>query len=169
MAKSKKSDTVDQPAAGEQAQGSQEFSIQKIYIKDVSFEAPNAAEMFQSDWKPEVKVDLQTAGSGISGDIHEAVLSLTVTANNGGKVAFLAEVKMAGLFVIKDYPEAQLKLILATVCPNILFPYARETVSDLIVRGGFPTLYLNPVNFEALYAQQQAQAKAKEEGEKETS
>ena len=146
--------------AGDQP-SQQEFSIQKVFMKDCSFEAPSAIEMFQGEWKPEVQVDLQTAGNEVSQDIQEAVLSLTVTAKNTDKTAFIAEVKMAGIFVIKQYPKDQLKMILATVCPNILFPYAREVVSDLIVRGGFPTLYLNPVNFEALYAQQQAQAEKK--------
>lgn len=149
----------DAGAAGQQSE--HEFSIQKIYIKDASFESPNAAEMFQTEWKPKVQVDLQTSGSPLNDDVHEAVLSLTVTVKNDDKTAFIAEVKKAGIFIIRNYAPEQLKLILATVCPNILFPYAREVISDLIVRGGFPTLYLNPVNFEALYAQQQAKLQSK--------
>jgi len=152
----------DQAAAG-QPTGPQ-FSIQRIYTKDISFETPNSPEIFTKDWKPDVKLDLDNRSSKLEEGVYEVVLSLTVTATVEEKTAFLCEVQQAGIFVIGNLPEAQLAHMLGAFCPNTLFPYARETVSNLVNRGTFPALNLAPVNFDALFAQyvQQAQAKASE-------
>lgn len=126
-------------------------------MTDLSFESPNTLDVLQEDWKPEMNLDLHTNSRVIDGDIHEVILTVTVTVKSGKKVAFLAEVKQAGLFTIAGFPEDQLKQLLGSFCPNILYPYARETVTDLVGRGGFPQLLLAPVNFDALYAQHQKQ------------
>lgn len=131
----------------------QQFGIQKIYVKDISFESPNSPTCFTEQWEPEVKLELNTAGNGIGDDLYEVVLSLTVTVENADKPAFLAEIQQAGIFVISGFTEEDLGGMLGSFCPNVLFPYARETVSDLVNRGGFPQLLLAPVNFDALYAQ----------------
>ena len=134
-----------------------EFVIQRVYTKDASFEAPNSPESFQTEWKPAVTVDLQTSSSQVLDKFYEVVLTLTITAKIDDKTAFLIEIHQAGIFTIKNYPEDQMDMILGSVCPNIIYPYAREAASDLIVRGGFPNLYLNPINFDALFAKQQAE------------
>lgn len=141
-----------------QAEGTQ-FSIQRIYTKDVSFEAPNSPEMFRSDWKPALNLDLNTHTSLLSDDHHEVVLRLTVTVKVEDKVAFLAEVNQAGIFQVQSFPKDQLAHLLGSFCPNLLFPYAREVISSLVGRGGFPQLYLAPINFDALFEQQQEAAK----------
>jgi len=136
-----------------------EFNIQRIYTKDLSFEAPGAPQIFQQDWQPELNLELHTHTSVLAEGIHEVILSVTVTAKSSDKTAFLVEVKEAGIFTIKNFPAEQLPSMLGSICPSILFPYAREVVSEMVVRGGFPPLYLAPVNFEALYAQHLQQAK----------
>lgn len=147
-------------AAGEQAQP--QFSIQRIYTKDISFETPNSPAIFTQEWKPDVKMDLDNRSTKVEEGVYEVVLALTVTATVDGKTAFLCEVQQAGIFAIGNLQEAQLAHMLGAFCPNTLFPYARETVSNLVNRGTFPALNLAPVNFDALFAQyiQQAQAKA---------
>lgn len=142
--------------AGDPNQG--RFGIQKIYIKDLSFETPHSPQVFQEEWKPTVNLDLSSAASGISEHIYEVVLSVTVTVSFGEKTVYLAEVQQAGIFQIQDLPKEVLARVLATVCPNILFPFAREVVADLAMRGGFPQLLIAPMNFDALYAQHQQQA-----------
>lgn len=132
------------------------FSIQRIYIKDLSFEEPNSPSIFQSDWKPEVNLNLNTEVQQLSDEAHEVVLKITATVKNGDKTAFLIEIKQAGIFVLKAFPKDQLHYMLSSFCPNILFPYAREVISEMVVRGGFPPLYLSPINFDALYQQQMA-------------
>jgi preprotein translocase subunit SecB len=129
------------------------FEIQRIFIKDVSYEAPNTPQTFTEEWKPEVSLNLETKSNKIQDDLHEVVLSITATVNTGKKTAFLIEVHQAGVFKISGFPADQLHQMLGSFCPNILFPYAREVVSDTVVRGGFPQLILAPVNFDALYAQ----------------
>ena len=138
------------------------FQIQRIYTKDISFEAPNAPHVFQKVWQPEVKLDLDTASTQLADDVYEVVLRVTVTASLGEETAFLCEVQQAGIFSVPTLPEAQMAHMLASFCPNILFPYAREAVSNLVNRGTFPQLNLAPVNFDALFAQymQQRQAEA---------
>ncbi|OGT42491.1 MAG: protein-export chaperone SecB [Gammaproteobacteria bacterium RIFCSPHIGHO2_12_FULL_40_19] len=137
------------------------FAIQRIYIKDLSFEAPQSPDVFQKQWQPEVNLQLQTQTNTLDNDAHEVVLSLHITATSEEKTIFLIEVKQAGIFTIKNLLPDQLKATLGSVCPNILFPYARELISDLVTRGTFPQLYLAPINFDALYAQHLEQEKTK--------
>lgn len=146
-------------------QTQQQFALQRIYVKDVSFETPQGHEVFRQQWKPRVNLEMNTRQNRIDDNNFEVVLTLSVTASVEEKTAFLAEVQQAGIFFVNGLPEAQLRQVLGTVCPNILFPYAREAVDNLVVRGSFPPLMLAPVNFDALYQQalQQAQNKAQEE------
>ena len=139
-----------------------QFNIQRIFTKDVSFETPNSPGVFQKEWNPEVKLDLDTRSNKLADDVYEVILSLTVTAQNGEETAFLCEVQQAGIFSISGLSEPQLAHSLGAYCPNVLFPYARELVGSLVNRGTFPQLNLAPVNFDALFAQyvQQRQAEA---------
>ena len=140
-----------------------EFHIQRIYIKDVSFETPNTPAIFQKDWHPEVKLDMDTKTVVLSQDIYEVVLTLTVTCNLGEETAFLCEVKQAGIFTAANLEAQQLAHCLGSYCPNILFPYARETVASLVSKGSFPQLNLAPVNFDALFAAHMAKLEAEQE------
>jgi preprotein translocase subunit SecB len=137
-------------ASAEQRQ----FAIQRIYTKDISFETPNSPTVFTQEWKPEISIQLNTATQSLGNDHFELTLTVTVTAKQGDNTAFLAEVQQAGIFLVRGIPETELPPLFGVYCPNILFPYAREAVSDLVTRGSFPQLVLAPVNFEALYAQQ---------------
>jgi preprotein translocase subunit SecB len=142
----------------QQVQG--KLAIQKIYIKDISFEAPNSPQSFTEKWEPKFNLDLNTNAQSIAENNYEVMLSLTVTVSNNDKTAYLVEVKQAGIFHLEDFPDSVLRGMLGSFCPNILFPYAREAVSDIVTRGGFPQMLLNPINFDALYEQhlqQQAQ------------
>jgi preprotein translocase subunit SecB len=130
-----------------------QFEIQRIFVKDLSFEAPNTPHTFVKEWKPEVSLNLETKSNRIQDFLHEVVLSITATVTSSKETAFLIEVHQAGVFMIKGFGNDQLHQMLGSFCPNILFPYAREVVSDLVVRGGFPQLILAPVNFDALYNQ----------------
>lgn len=130
-----------------------QFEIQRIYVKDISFEAPNTPHTFSEEWKPEVTLNLETKSNRIQDNSHEVVLSITATVISNKKNAFLIEVHQAGVFVINGFESDQMHQMLGSFCPNILFPYAREVVSDIVVRGGFPQLILAPVNFDALYHQ----------------
>lgn len=135
------------------------FQIQRIYTKDVSFEAPNAPKVFLQEWQPEIKLDLDTVSSHLAEDIYEVVLRATVTATLGGDTAFLCEVKQTGIFTISGIEGTQMAHCLGAYCPNILFPYARECITSQVSRGTFPQINLAPVNFDALfmnYLQQQA-------------
>lgn len=136
------------------------FSLEKIYVKDCSYEAPNAAEMFLNGKAPEVGVQLAIDGGVVAADqgIHEVILSVTVTAKQGDKSVFLAEVHQAGLFRIQNVPANEMSKVIEIACPNVLLPFARQTINGLIEAGGFPQLLINPVNFEALYLQKQAAA-----------
>jgi preprotein translocase subunit SecB len=138
------------------------FGIEKIYVKDLSLEIPHAPDVFLTGEQPQVDVQLHNEGALIGEGLYQVVLTVTVTAKAGEKTMFLVEVAQAGIFQIRNVPETDLEPLLATACPNILFPYARETVSDVISRAGFPPVYLAPVNFEAIYLQrlQQAQEQA---------
>jgi len=155
----------EQSQAGEQAQ--QKFEIQKIYLKDVSFEAPNTPAVFTDQWQPEVNVQLNTDGKPVGDKVYEVVLSITVTAENKGKNAFLVEIQQAGVFSLDGFEPEQLNGMLGSFCPDILFPYAREAISDLVTRGGFPQMLLAPVNFDVLYQQHLATQQA-EQGQAET-
>lgn len=135
-------------------QAGKQFGIQKIYVKDLSFETPNSPGIFTQDWRPEINLELNTQSNKISDSVHEVVLSLTVTAKLGGNTAYLAEVQQAGIFAMQGFDGAEVAPMLGAFCPGTLYPYARETVTDLVARGGFPQLVLAPINFDALYAQQ---------------
>ena len=137
----------------------QTFDIQRLYVKDTSFESPSAPAIFREEWQPEVNIDLQTKSQVLETDVHEVVLTVTVTAKKKEKTIFVIEVKQAGIFSIKGFNKDQLAHMLGSFCPNVLFPYAREVVTDISVRGGFPPLYLTPVNFDMLYAQHLEQQK----------
>lgn len=136
------------------------FQVQRVYTKDISFEAPNAPQIFQKEWQPEIKLDLDSGSAQLADDIYEVVLRVTVTATMSEEVAFLCEVQQAGIFTISGIDDPnQMAHCLGAYCPNILFPYARECVTNLVSRGTFPQLNLAPVNFDALfmnYLQQQA-------------
>lgn len=135
------------------------FEIQRIYLKDLSFESPNTPHTFVEDWKPEVQLNLETKSNRIQDNVHEVVLSITANVTTSKKPAFIVEVHLAGVFLMTGIPADQLHQMLGSFCPNILFPYAREVVSDVVVRGGFPQLILAPVNFDALYAQHMEEQK----------
>ncbi|MFU8797847.1 MAG: protein-export chaperone SecB [Gammaproteobacteria bacterium] len=139
-------------------EATQEFTLQRIYLKDTSFEAPNTPQIFRAEWQPEISLELQTHTESLGEDSYEVVLGVTVTAKLGDKVAFLVEVKQAGVFTIKGFTESQIPEVLGIACPGILFPYSREVVSSLIAHGTFPQLLLDPINFEGLYRQQQQAA-----------
>ena len=144
----------------------QQFAMQKIYVKDVSFETPNSPEVFTQEWKPDVNVQLDTSGKQIAPDVHEVVLGITVTVKMGDKVAYLVEIHQAGIFTIKGFADSERGAMLGSYCPNVLFPFAREVISDLVTKGGFPQLLLAPVNFDAIY-QQHLQRMQTESGEQE--
>ncbi len=129
------------------------FEIQRVYVKDLSFEAPNTPHTFVEEWKPEVQLNLETKSNRIQDNVHEVVLSVTANVMTNKKPAFIVEVHLAGVFLMSSIPQDQMRQMLGSFCPNILFPYAREVISDIVVRGGFPQLILAPVNFDALYAQ----------------
>ena len=140
------------------ANNNKEFGIQKIYLKDSSFEAPNTPAIFQKEWKPDVNLQLGNSAITLSENIHEIVLTVTVTTKIGDETAYLCEIKQAGIFNIKGYNEQEMGAMAGAYCPNILFPYVREAISDIITKGGFPQLVLSPVNFDALYQQHLQQA-----------
>ena len=133
------------------------FSIEKLYVKDLSLEVPNAPFVFMEQEAPNIEVQIQNNGSSIGDGMYEVSLTVTVTAKNEDKAYFLVEVSQAGIFRIEGVPEESIEPIMAIACPNILFPYARETVSDAVNRAGFPPVILAPVNFEAIYQQRQAE------------
>ncbi len=133
--------------------GGQQFVIQRVYVKDISFETPKSPVIFTEQWEPNVSIELNTDVNSIAEHVYEVVISLTVTAKLKEEIAYLAEVKQAGIFTVNGFNEKEMGQMLHSFCPNILFPYAREMVSDLVNRGSFPQLVLAPVNFDALYAQ----------------
>ena len=136
------------------------FSIEKVYVKDLSVEIPNAPQVFLEREAPTVDIQLHHNSSGVEDGVFETVLTVTVTAKSNEKTMFLVEVAQAGIFVARNIPAQELEQVLGIACPNILFPYVREVVSDIVVRAGFPPVVLNPVNFEALYQAQRDQLAA---------
>jgi preprotein translocase subunit SecB len=136
------------------------FNIEKIYVKDLSVEVPNAPQIFLEREAPQMEVNLGTESKAISEGVYETTLSCTVTAKVGDKTLFLVEVKEAGIFRVQNLPTDQMEAVLGIGCPNIVFPYLREVVSDVVVKAGFPPLLLNPVNFEALFMQKKQQIAA---------
>ena len=127
-----------------------QLALERIYVKDMSLEVPGA-DVFTREWQPELDINLSSAAEKLDDDHYQVVLTVNVTANNGGETAFIAEVHQAGIFMLQNIPEEQLGAILGAYCPNVLFPYAREVVSDIVTRGSFPQLLLAPVNFDQAY------------------
>nr|VFK42165.1 MAG: preprotein translocase subunit SecB [Candidatus Kentron sp. TC]VFK42700.1 MAG: protein translocase subunit secB [Candidatus Kentron sp. TC] len=148
MAESENKDTAQSDSRASSGQ----FAIHRIYTKDISFETPNSPGIFRVDWQPNLDIQLFTDASRLDTDLYEVIVRITVTVKIKDKTAFLAEVNQAGIFGIGEPREDRLKQLLGSFCPNILFPYAREAISDLVNRGGFPQLLLAPVNFDAMYA-----------------
>ena len=148
-------------AAGtsETRKSGQQFAIQKIYLKDSSFETPNSPEIFRGEWKPKVSVDLSSETRKLGEKSYETILKVTVTARVEEKVAYLCEVHQAGIFALEGFKPDALDVLLGSYCPANLFPYAREVVSDLVSKGGFPQMLLGPVNFDALYMQRKQKEK----------
>jgi len=134
------------------------FSIEKIYIKDLSLELPGAPQVFLQSAQPQLEVQIANAANGVAEGLYEVALTVTVAAKSGEKTFFLAEVVQCGLFQIRNVPAPELDPVLGIACPNILFPYAREAIADVVGRGGFPPVHLAPVNFEAIYQQRHAAA-----------
>ncbi len=133
------------------------FQIEKIYVKDLSLEIPNAPQVYVEQLQPQIDVHIESGESRFQPDYYEVTLSVTVTAKAGERTLFLAEAVQAGIFALRNIPESDLGPLLGIACPNVLFPYLRETISDLITRGGFPPLLLTPISFEQLYLQRQQQ------------
>ena len=136
------------------------FSIEKVYVKDLSLEVPNAPQVFLEREAPTVDIQLHHNSNNVEEGVYETVLTVTVTAKAGDKTMFLVEAAQAGIFVARNIPAQEMDQVLGIACPNILFPYVREVISDVVVRAGFPPVILSPVNFEAIYAQQRQQAPA---------
>ena len=133
------------------------FQIEKIYVKDISLEIPNAPQVFLEAQGPQLEIQVRNESAQFAEGLYEVVITVTVTAKAGDKTMFLAEASQAGIFSLRDVPQDDLEPLLAVACPTILYPYARETISDLVTRGGFPPVLLAPVSFEAIYAQRQQQ------------
>ena len=151
----------------EEQDSKKQFAIQKIYLKDSSFESPGAPATFSfQKWDPQVELNLANTNSKVRDDVYEAVLRITVTVTHEDSTAFLIEVEQAGLFAITGFDDTEIGYLLGSQCMTVLFPYAREAISEMSIRGGFPPLLLSPVNFDALYQQhleqQQAQTEAPE-------
>ena len=159
---SEENKTNSEAAASEEAK--QVFHIQKIYTQNVSFESPNAPEIFLKEFNPELNVDLNIETKSLEKGVHHVMLRVTATIKVEDTTAFLCEVEQAGIFTISGFEETNLQYLLAVQCPNTLFPFAREAISDLVTKGGFPQLLLEPVNFDAMFAShmQQAQQTAEE-------
>ncbi len=144
--------TTETPASNELG-----LVIQRIYLKDSSFEAPNAPQVFLEEWKPQIEIEIQNRSQQIGTDTHEIVLRIIVTAKLNQKIAFLIDIQQAGIFAIHGATAEQLEPIVGSYCPSVLFPYARETIASLSMHGGFPPVQLAPVNFDAAYQQHKAQ------------
>ncbi|HEY5623934.1 MAG TPA: protein-export chaperone SecB [Gammaproteobacteria bacterium] len=134
-------------------QAEKQLLLQKIYIKDLSFESPRAPEIFTSNVAPQTRLNIKSGAREIADDNHEVVLTLTVEAVDGDQTLFLVEIEQAGIFRLQGYSREELDMLLGSYCPGTLYPFAREAVADLVSRGGFPQLLLQPINFDALYAQ----------------
>ncbi len=143
------------------------FNIEKLYVKDLSVEVPNAPAVYLEREAPQMEVNMSTESRALNDDMYHSSITVTVTAKLGDKTMFLVECTQAGIFRIQNVPQDQMPMVLGIGCPNIVFPYLRETVSDVVIRAGFPPLLLNPVNFEALFVQQQ-QAQQQQAGAAQT-
>ena len=147
------------PAPGAQTETGPVLALQNVYLKDCSYEAPSGPRI-DGNWNPQINLDLHTAATGLAPELTEVVLTVTVSAKQNDATIFLVEVKQAGVFLLRGLNEADSKRAIASVCPSVLFPYARAAVSHLVTQGGFPQFLLPPVNFDALYAQNAAQQQA---------
>ena len=145
-------------------QGGASFTVEKLYIKDVSFEAPNAPQVFNEQGQPELQMNLNQKVQRLNDNAFEVVLGVTLTCTVNGKTAYLAEVQQAGVFGMVGFEEAGIDAMLGTQCPAVLYPYVRQTVGDLIQAGGFPQFFMQPINFDALYAEGLRQRAAQQEG-----
>jgi len=151
----------NQGAQANQEQGSG-FALQRIYLKDLSFESPRSPQVFQSQWKPQVHMDLNTGNAKVGEDLYEVVLTITLTAKQEEETALVVEIKQAGIFAIQGLEGPRLAHALGAFCPNILFPYARETIDSVVGKGSLPPFMLAPVNFDAIFAE--AMKRKQEEG-----
>ncbi|MEE9492807.1 MAG: protein-export chaperone SecB [Gammaproteobacteria bacterium] len=149
--------TEDNTAAGN-TENQPQFAMHRIYLKDVSFETPNTPQIFKEQWQPEINMQLNSAVNPLEENNFEVVLTITVTAKKGDLTGFLVEVQQAGIFHLSGYTQEQTSEMLGAYCPNTLYPFAREAISDLVNKGGFPQLLLAPVNFDAIYAQRMLEA-----------
>jgi len=139
------------------------FQIEKVYVKDLSLEIPNAPKVFLEQVQPQLEVRIDTASDGFAEGYYEVTVSATVTARIGERTLFLVEAEQAGIFAVRNVPAEELEPLLGIACPNVIFPYLRETISELVVRGGFPPVLLAPLSFESLYLQRM-QAQQQQEG-----
>lgn len=155
-------DNDTQQAGGD---NEQQFAVQKIYTRDISFESPNTPTIFTEQLQPQINLELNSNARPIADNVYEVVLSLTVTVKHEEKTAYLIEVQQCGIFNIKGFERDDLGRMLGSFCPEMIYPYAREVISDIATRGGFPQLLLAPVNFEALYAQHLAEQQQQEQGQ----
>ncbi len=142
----------EQQAAPAATEGQAQLALERIYLKDLSFEVPSA-KVFTSEWQPELNINLSSNAEQLDASHFEVVLSVTLTANNGGSPAYIAEVKQAGIFLIENVSQEQLPQLLGAYCPNILFPFVREALTDVITKGSFPQFLLAPINFDAAFAE----------------
>jgi preprotein translocase subunit SecB len=147
-------DEATNGTAGAEAAAPAQFNVQKIYLKNVSFEAPNAPAVFQEQAQPQLQLNLNQKVARFEDDVYEVVLTITLTCTINEKTAYLAEVEQAGVFGLVGFDAAGADMMLGTHCPNVLFPYARQALGDLIAHGGFPPFLLQPLNFDAIYADQ---------------
>jgi preprotein translocase subunit SecB len=157
--KDKKTTTSKSESTDDKIQGPG-FGIEKLFLKDVSVEIPNAPEIFTNREAPKISLELNNSAKPLSDGYYEVGLQITVTSKQGESTSFLIEVTQAGIFKVQNVPEEGMEMVLAITCPNILFPYAREAISDLVTKAGFSQVLLNPINFETLYMQQKQQQKA---------
>jgi preprotein translocase subunit SecB len=134
------------------------FQIERIYVKDLSLELPNAPQVFMQQAQPQLEIQVATGSAQVVEGVFEVTVTATVTARAGEKTLFLAEAVQAGVFSVRNVPQGEIEPLLAIACPTILYPYLRETISDVVMRGGFPPVILVPVSFEALYLERQKQA-----------
>lgn len=145
--------TTDGEPAAEQADNFAEMHIQRIYVKDLSFESPSTPTIFREKWEPKAEFEMHTTSNQLDQQNHEVILRVVVTTRVAEKVAYIVEVQQAGIFSLTNFPEAQAKKMLGSYCPSVLFPYLRQSVAEAVMHGGFPQMNLAPVNFDVLYEQ----------------
>ncbi|NKB46840.1 MAG: protein-export chaperone SecB [Legionellales bacterium] len=158
MAKTQETETKNK------SEDTRQFAIQRLYIKDFSFELPGGADTFSREWNPQMNLDIHTDTSEIEADTYEVILKLTVTVKSQDQHAFVVEATQAGIFTIKDFPQDQLSHFLGSYCPSILYPYVREAITNIVTKASFPQLVLAPINFDALYAKHLEQQEAEKDG-----